>query len=97
MKLGVLSATLAALLASSILPAQAETIDVADATCKEVLEMKEDDLTVMMMWTHGYFGGKAGDTKIDFEEFAKAGEVIGAACAQDPDAKWLDKIESLGG
>jgi acid stress chaperone HdeB len=87
----------AVLAASVSFPAAAETIDIGQATCKEVIELKEDDLTVIMMWTHGYFGGKSGDTKIDFDEFAKAGEVIGEACAKDPDAKWLAKIEELGG
>ncbi len=91
------SLAVAALVLGPSFAAKAETIDIANATCKEVLELKQDDLAAIMMWTHGYFGGKAGDTTIDFDGFAKAGEAIGAACAQDPEAKWLEKIESLGG
>jgi acid stress chaperone HdeB len=95
MKIQLFAASL--LVLGSAAAASAETIDIANATCKEVIELKQDDLAAIMMWTHGYFGGKAGDTSINFEEFAKAGEVIGEACAKDPEAKWLEKIESLGG
>jgi acid stress chaperone HdeB len=87
----------AALLTAITLPARAETIDIAAATCKEILELKQDDLSAIMLWTHGYFGGKVGDTTIDFEGFAKASEAIGAACASNPDGKWLETIEKLGG
>ena len=88
----------AAALAGSIAtsPVMAASIDIAEATCKDVLELKQDDLTAILMWTHGYFGGKAGDTKIDFKEFEAAGGVIGEYCAAHPDDKWLESIEKLG-
>ena len=88
----------AAALAGSIAtsPVMAASIDIAEATCKDVLELKQDDLTAILMWTHGYFGGKAGDTTIDFTSFEAAGKVIGEYCGQHPDEKWLESIEKLG-
>jgi acid stress chaperone HdeB len=78
------------------LPAHAETIDVGQATCKDVLELKNDELTSLLMWTHGYFGGQANDTTIDFKAFEEAGKVIGEYCGKNPDANWLESIEKLG-
>jgi hypothetical protein len=80
----------------STTPVLAEKIDIAEATCKDVLELKQDDLTAILMWTHGYFGGKVGDTTIDFAGFEAAGKVIGEYCGQHPDEKWLESIEKLG-
>ena len=74
---------------------QAETIDVGQATCKDVLELKSDDLTAILMWTHGYFGGQANDTTIDFKAFEEAGKVIGEYCGKNPTANWLEAIEKL--
>lgn len=77
-------------------PLHAETIDVGQATCKDVLELKSDDLTAILMWTHGYFGGQANDTTIDFKAFEAAGKVIGEYCGKNPDENWLEAIEKLG-
>jgi len=76
-------------------PVHAETIDVGQATCKDVLELKSDDLTAILMWTHGYFGGQANDTTIDFKAFEEAGKVIGEYCGKNPKANWLEAIEKL--
>ncbi len=80
----------------AVAPSKAQSVDIGEATCKEVLALGKDDLSAILMWTHGYFGGKAGDTKIDFKEFEAAGGVIGEYCAAHPDDKWLESIEKLG-
>jgi acid stress chaperone HdeB len=80
----------AALTAAS---ANAEKIDVASATCNDIVSAADDDKAAILMWTHGYFSGKYGNTLIDFETFEKGSMAIGEACAAAPDASWLETVE----
>jgi hypothetical protein len=43
-------------------PARAEVIDMAAITCEELLGMTGDDAGAVLVWVHGYFGGKNDDT-----------------------------------
>ena len=96
MRLSLTLALASAMAVAMATPSKAVVLDVSDLTCKDVLELKSDDLSAVMMWTHGYFGGKAGDTKIDFKSFEAAGKAIGEYCGANPTANWLEAIEKLG-
>ena len=64
-------------------PARAEVVDMAAITCGELLNMKDDDAGTILVWLHGYFGGKADDTTFDIKGFEAAAKKIGAFCAQN--------------
>lgn len=76
-------------------PIRAEVIDMAAVTCGELISMKADEAGSILLWTHGYFGGLADDTKFDpkgFEEIAKA---IGEYCAKNKKVTLISAIKSL--
>ena len=75
--------------------ARAEVIDMAAVTCGELIAMKSDDAGAILLWTHGYFGGLADDTKFDpkaFEEIAKA---VGGYCATNKKVTLISAIKHV--
>ena len=86
-----------AVVVASVLPAAAETVDVAAVKCSELATMSKDDGTILIMWLHGYYGGKAGDTTIDFEALGTVAGAIGEGCAAAPDAMVMEVLAELVG
>jgi hypothetical protein len=64
-------------------PVRAEVVDMAAITCGELLDMKSDDAGTILVWVHGYFGGKNDDTKFDLKAFENAAKEIGMYCAKN--------------
>lgn len=88
--------TLAAgLMAFAALPVQAEVIDISTIKCSDLATMSADDGGALLIWLHGYYGGKAGDTTIDMESFEAAGKDIGDACAESPELGLMTVINQL--
>jgi acid stress chaperone HdeB len=89
----------AALAAAAALPAslptRAEVINMATITCKDLLEGKADDIGAILMWLHGYYGGRSGDTTFDTNAFTKASERIGQYCGQNPTVTVMQAIERI--
>jgi acid stress chaperone HdeB len=59
-----LATTLGLLLASSAV-SHAEVIDLSTIKCADITKMSETEGSYIMIWLHGYYGGKAGDTTMD--------------------------------
>jgi acid stress chaperone HdeB len=85
----------AGLLALAALPARAEVIDISTIKCADLATMNADDGSYLLIWLHGYYGGKAGDTTIDMESFEAAGKEIGEACAASPDLGLMTVINQI--
>jgi acid stress chaperone HdeB len=76
-------------------PSYAEVIDVSTIKCSDLATMKTDEASYLLMWLHGYFGGKAGDTTIDLSAMEAAGKAIGDKCAENPDLGLMTAITQL--
>ncbi len=85
---------LAASVAGSLLPfasvapafaADPTEVDVAAISCKYLINADKDDAGTIMIWLHGYFGGKSDDTTFNMDGFTKSAEQMGAYCAEHPD------------
>ena len=75
--------------------AKAETIDVSTIKCSDMATMKADEASYLLIWLHGYFGGKAGDTTIDLAALEDAGTAIGDKCASNPELGLMTAITQL--
>ncbi len=84
------AATIAAI--SFIMPAAAETVDMATVKCADLANMKEEDASVMFFWLLGYAGGQAGDTTIDLGAMDAIGNSIGEYCAANPDVGLVSAV-----
>lgn len=76
-------------------PLRAEVINMATITCKELFEGRADDIGATLMWLHGYYGGRAGDTLLDVDAFTKGSEQIGYYCRQNPHVTVMQAIERI--
>jgi hypothetical protein len=74
---------------------RAEVIDMAAVTCGDLLDMNADDAGSVLLWTHGYFGGLANDTKVDLHGFKEAAKVIGEYCAKHKKVTLISAIKDL--
>jgi acid stress chaperone HdeB len=85
----------AALLTLAALPAKAEVIDISTVKCSDFAKMNEDEGSYLLVWLHGYAGGKSGDTTIDLDSFADSGKAIGEACAESPELGLMTVINQI--
>ena len=77
--------------------ARAEMIDVSTIKCAEMQKMSKEEASYLMIWLHGYYGGKAGDTTIDLAALEASGTAIGEKCAANPDLGLMTAIQQLVG
>ncbi len=76
--------------------ARAEVIDVSTIKCSDLGTMSKDEASYVLIWLHGYYGGKAGDTTIDLAALESAGTAIGEKCAANPELGLMTAIDQLG-
>jgi acid stress chaperone HdeB len=75
--------------------ARAEVIDLSTIKCSDIAKMSDEEGSYLMIWLHGYYGGKAGDTTMDTESFESAGKEIGDSCAENPELGLMTIINQI--
>jgi acid stress chaperone HdeB len=95
MRIALASLMCAALALPLSAATRAEVINMATITCKDLLEGKSEDIGAILMWLHGYYGGRSGDTTLDVEAFTKGSEKIGQYCGQNPTVTVMQAIERI--
>ncbi len=93
MKKLIIAAALLAMVGAA--PAKAEVIDVSTVKCSDLATMKEDEISYLLIWLHGYYGGKAGDTTIDLASLESAGGAIGEKCGANPELGLMTAIQQM--
>lgn len=88
---------LAALGFGLALPAHAEPIDLAAATCGEIAALDGDTIGTILMWMDGYTGGVAGDSTFDAERLKVNITDASAACEADPSRPLLEVMQEVVG
>jgi acid stress chaperone HdeB len=85
----------AGLLAAASNIVHAEVIDLSTIKCSDIAKMSEEEGSYLMIWLHGYYGGKAGDTTMDTDSFESSGKAIGDACAESPELGLMTVINQI--
>jgi acid stress chaperone HdeB len=75
--------------------AQAEVIDLSTIKCADIAKMTDDEGSYLMIWLHGYYGGKAGDTTMDTDSFEESGKAIGEVCGENPELGLMTVINQI--
>src|SRR6186997_586855 len=75
--------------------ARAEVIDMASVTCGELISMKADEAGSILLWTHGYFGGLADDTRFDPKGFEEVAKAVGEYCAKNKKVTLISAIKQV--
>lgn len=74
---------------------KAEVIDISTIKCSDLTTMKTEEASYLMIWLHGYYGGKADDTTIDLGAMEEEGAEIGKKCAENPELGLMTAITQL--
>ena len=77
----VIRAGVAALVLASVGPAvQAQTADLTQATCAELMDLPENDRGQLVVWLHGYYAGAAQRALLDRMRLENALAAIQQLC-----------------
>ncbi len=77
--------------------ARAEVIDMSTIKCSEMMKMTKDEASYLLIWLHGYYGGKAEDTTIDLAALEANSALIGEKCAANPELGLMTAIQQVTG
>ena len=91
----LISGLLAGAMLVPLTSVRAKVIDMAAVTCGELMSMKSDDAGAILLWTHGYFGGLADDTKFDQEAFEEIAKAIGDYCRKNSKVTLISAIKAV--
>ncbi len=94
-RLSILS--LVAMVGLTAVPARAEVLDMSTLKCSDIASWSTDEAALVMFWLHGYYGGQAGDTKVDFQALQNVSETLGTSCAESPDLGIMTVLKSIVG
>jgi acid stress chaperone HdeB len=75
----------------------AEILDMSTLKCSDTAEWSEDEAGLVMFWMHGYYGGKAGDTRVDFDAITAVAAKLSEACAANPDIGLMTALKTVVG
>ena len=76
------AAVAAALLAAS--PVKAQVVDLSTITCKQFLEMKQESVSLILMWMAGYYADQDAPPVVDFDKMKEDAGKLAAYCAKNP-------------
>ena len=82
---------------SAALPVRAEVVDMAQATCRDILNGNEEEAPYYVVWLLGYFAGKSGDTSLDSTAIETAFEKVARDCQDNPETKVMDAMAAALG
>ena len=70
-KLFALAAAAAALAIAST-PSRADSVDMSTITCENLMSMKQDEVSFVLIWVQGYMAGTNDDSSMDPEVLGKS-------------------------
>ncbi len=72
MKKFLVLAAAAATLAIASLPSRADPVDMSTITCQQLLSMKQDEVSFVLIWVQGYMAGTEEETSMDPDALGKS-------------------------
>lgn len=76
-------------------PGQAAAEDIETLECGELLNMDDEEIGIIIIWIDGYYSGKMGETDFDPDSWEDLGELVGAACANNPRRRVIEAIDDV--
>ena len=80
---------------AGVTPSRAEVIDVSTIKCSDLIAMSADEASYLLIWLHGYYGGKAEDTTIDLKSFENVAADMGAKCTESPELGIMTAVQQV--
>jgi acid stress chaperone HdeB len=62
----------AAILAAVSAPSRADPVDMSTITCANLMSMKQDEISFVLIWVQGYMAGSQEETSMDPDALGKS-------------------------
>ena len=79
-----LSAIVTAAILAAATPAQAQKVDLSTITCQQFLDMKQESVSLILMWMAGYYSDQDAPPIVDFDKMKDDAGKLAAYCAKNP-------------
>ena len=89
----ILSALVTAALLAAATPAQAQKLDLSTITCKQFLEMRQESVSLILMWMAGYYADQDAPPIVDFDKMKEDAGKLAAYCAKNPEVGLITAAE----
>jgi acid stress chaperone HdeB len=89
----IFSAIVIAALFAAAMPAQAQKVDLSTITCKQFLEMKQDSISLILMWMAGYYADQDAPPIVDFDKMKEDAAKLAGYCAKNPEVGLITAAE----
>ena len=80
----LLSALATAAVLAAATPAQSQKIDLSAITCKQFLEMRQESVSLILMWMAGYYVDQEAPPVVDFDKMKEDAGKLAGYCAKNP-------------
>ena len=77
------------------LPASAQVLDLATASCKDFTAGKKEVATAIVLWLSGYYTKDDDPQVIDFDKVRAKSDKLADYCAKNPSAGLLSAAEPI--
>jgi acid stress chaperone HdeB len=71
-------------LLAAVSPAHAQKVDLSTITCKQFLEMKQESVSLILMWMAGYYADQDAPPIVDFDKMREDAGKLAGYCAKNP-------------
>lgn len=69
---------------AAIMPAQAQKLDLSTITCKQFIEMRQESISLILMWMAGYYADQDAPPVVDFDKMKTDAGKLAGYCAKNP-------------
>jgi hypothetical protein len=77
--------------------AVADTLQIDQYSCRDLLELSGDERDFVLVFMHGFMSGKLGELTFDTMKLADATDEVVSACIDNPDGMLLAAFEAARG
>lgn len=76
-------------------PATSQVLDLSTIKCSDFIASSKENIGIVLAWMDAYYKDEDDPPVIDFAEMGKAGERLGAYCAQNPTIGLMTAADKL--
>jgi hypothetical protein len=95
MKKFLVLAAAAATLAIGSAPTRADPIDMTTITCENLMSMKQDEVSFVLIWVQGYMSGTDDDASMDPDVLSKSVTDTVAYCQENKSTSVVNAVKAV--
>ena len=87
-------AAAAATLAIASAPSRADSVDMSTITCENLMSMKQDEVSFVLIWVQGYMAGTNDDSSMDPEALSESVTDTVTYCQENKSTSVMNAVKA---